>query len=88
MVRQLSAFAWMPWIDNPHAVHSHYLRTGNGWEVWPSERVRGYECYIEALEEVCDSDQLARAQASVPNDIISHARTADEHSNPPRKSGS
>lgn len=37
-VAELRAF-----IDNPHAVHAHYLRIGNGWEVWTTERVRGME---------------------------------------------
>jgi hypothetical protein len=37
-------------INDPHAMHAHYLRIGNGWEVWTSERVRGYERRIEELE--------------------------------------
>lgn len=47
LVRRFTAFAWMPWINNPHAVHAHYLRIGNGWEVWSSERVRGMERELE-----------------------------------------
>lgn len=34
-------------IDNPHAVHAHYLQIGNGWEVWTTERVRGMERDLE-----------------------------------------
>ena len=45
----------MPWVNNPHAVHQHYLRIGNGWEVWSTARVRGMELENERLR-----DALAR----------------------------
>lgn len=62
-VRRLSAFAWMPWINNPHAVHAHYLRIGNGWEVWTSERVRGMEQEIERLRSDRDCEKRIRKDA-------------------------
>lgn len=38
-------------IDDPNAMHSHYLRNCKGWEVWPTERVRGLERENESLIE-------------------------------------
>lgn len=38
-------------IDDPEAMHSHYLRVGNGFEVWRAERVRGLERDNESLIE-------------------------------------
>jgi len=38
-------------IGDPHAMHAHYLRIGNGWEVWTHERVRGMERQIAELEQ-------------------------------------
>lgn len=48
----------MDFINNPHRVHAHYLRIGNGWEVWTSERVRGMEKRIAELE--AEVDRLKR----------------------------
>ena len=37
-------------INNPNAMHTHYLRECNGWEVWHGDRVRKMESDIVELE--------------------------------------
>jgi len=49
---------------------------------------------LASIREICTTDHeskdafIRRVLLCLPNDLISHARTADENSNPPRKSGS
>ena len=39
-------------IDDPNAMHSHYLRECNGWEVWQAERIRQFQDANEQLEQL------------------------------------
>ena len=53
------------------------------WEYWEADqKLPPPEATTQTRERL-----LTRWQ-SKPNELIIHARTADEHSNPPRKSGS
>lgn len=58
-------------ISDPHAMHAHYLRIGNGWEVWTHERVRGMEKQIAELEQ-----DKARLESEVLDAIEDAARGA------------
>jgi len=37
-------------IDDPNAMHSHYLRKCNGWEVWQAERIHWFQKTVDKLE--------------------------------------
>jgi len=37
-------------IDDPNAMHSHYLRKCNGWEVWQAERIHWFQDTVDKLE--------------------------------------
>ena len=37
-------------IDDPNAMHSHYLRQCNGWEVWQAERIHWFQDTVDKLE--------------------------------------
>ncbi len=62
-------------IDDPEAMHSHYLRVGNGWEVWRAERVRGLERENESLIEDVRGlepmvDRLERENVALRADVL------------------
>jgi DNA repair exonuclease SbcCD ATPase subunit len=50
-------------IDDPNAMHSHYLRECNGWEVWQAERIRRFQDASEQLE------QLERENAALGQEL-------------------
>lgn len=54
----------MAFINNPHAVHAHYLRIGNGWEIWTSERVRGMERELERLNATVEQPGMNPARGT------------------------
>jgi hypothetical protein len=49
-------------IDDPNAMHSHYLRKCNGWEVWQAERIHWFQETVDKLE---------RANAALRNELAS-----------------
>lgn len=49
-------------IADPNAMHSHYLRQGNGWEVWSTERIRNMDRDNARLESENAALRLAAAE--------------------------
>jgi predicted RNase H-like nuclease (RuvC/YqgF family) len=49
-------------IDDPNAMHSHYLRKCNGWEVWQAERIHWFQETVDKLE---------RENAALRNELAS-----------------
>lgn len=71
-------------VDDPEAMHSHYLRIGNGWEVWRAERVRGLERENESLIENVRGlepmvDRLERENAALRSLASAMADEMEQH---------
>ena len=49
-------------INDPNAMHSHYLRKCNGWEVWQAERIHWFQETVDKLE---------RENAALRNELAS-----------------
>ena len=57
-------------IDDPNAMHSHYLRECNGWEVWQAERIRRFQDASEQLEQLERENAELREQLAQMRSVI------------------